>query len=1024
WSILTYESHSLDPTPQEQISAYETSVAHHLTHILNSDNHSVVINSAKVLCETVKEFVAKVGEHAHDQNEGEDSLSRKCAVLNEKLDALLTALSEESEASSSVQTTPEDNIPDLPPDVAPDRVQVSPPPMPPPELEVEEGSPKEQLRARENEKDIIEADIPEVVTTLPLPPSPIEKDYVPEKILHPRKSKPHIWRPKDQLMSRANSLKKAIRQIIEQTEKVVDEQNAQTVENRRAVEAMTSHSSDPEDPEKLQVPKVSVESEDITLDIPAESPSKDIEPDPQPMHSLKVVVDIEPPSFSQGNDFQVTPGSPKPARRSPVPNLTLPTPLSSPEPKRHEFFTLSPPSPMSPDLPEFTAMEILITGPDEEDDQDPIAVTTAEEILASMSPPGPSMACLTVPHFTFSDGDSSTCTTPGSLSPVPGGSPIMSRKGSTSTEFSPPMSPRDSNSPLPSRLQSRRISSMSMYNSSLGLPLLLGKRERSPVKETHPTGFPLLGDPLPSVPALRSALAGGLSHGFISKVLLANADALCAAATPLMLEDVDISDYQERCVMNNYFGIGLDAKIALDFHNKREEHPEKCRSRTKNLMWYGVIGSKEMLHKTFKNLEQRVALECDGQRIVLPNLQGIVVLNITSYMGGTNFWGSNKGDKFTTPSFDDKILEVVAVFGSVQLGISRVLNLQRHRIAQCRSVKITIMGDEGVPVQVDGEAWVQPPGYIRIVHKNRAQMLTKDKVFEEALKTWVEKQKIERPVSPRNHTLSEEESCILRSFVEATEALIKSVKVASICHSSVDQELCHLVTQASGFLDRLYPSGKLSEPAVRTQVSDLVSSVRSLYNETKLFLSDRASSLNMRPEIEEKLVEVVQAMDVEMRKVYDIGGLPHFQAIEQEATELTQKRKEKTKFKLMSRLMRSGRKDKSKDHEYTGPSVRAIQEWGTEEVGQWLVCLGLGEYKEKFIANDIRGPELLHLGRTDLKEMGVTKVGHLKQVDIVVVIIVVVVVAVMVVTVVISRHVNIGTVNVISPVLWLVVIPM
>lgn len=78
---------------------------------------------------------------------------------------------------------------------------------------------------------------------------------------------------------------------------------------------------------------------------------------------------------------------------------------------------------------------------------------------------------------------------------------------------------------------------------------------------------------------------------------------------------------------------------------------------------------------------------------------------------------------------DDKVLEVVAVFGSAQLGISRVFSLQHHRIAQCRSVKISIMGDEGVPVQVDGEAWIQPPGYVQIVHKNRAQMLTRDKVL-------------------------------------------------------------------------------------------------------------------------------------------------------------------------------------------------------------------------------------------------------------------------------------------------------
>ncbi len=78
-----------------------------------------------------------------------------------------------------------------------------------------------------------------------------------------------------------------------------------------------------------------------------------------------------------------------------------------------------------------------------------------------------------------------------------------------------------------------------------------------------------------------------------------------------------------------------------------------------------------------------------------------MVLNIQSFMGGTNFWGSAKDDNiFLPPGFDDGILEVVAVFGSIHMGASRIMNLQRHRIAQCRSVVIRILGSEGVPVQV------------------------------------------------------------------------------------------------------------------------------------------------------------------------------------------------------------------------------------------------------------------------------------------------------------------------------------
>ena len=50
---------------------------------------------------------------------------------------------------------------------------------------------------------------------------------------------------------------------------------------------------------------------------------------------------------------------------------------------------------------------------------------------------------------------------------------------------------------------------------------------------------------------------------------------------------------------------------------------------------------------------------------------------------------------FMAPSYNDKILEVVAVFSTVQLGMAIVVPdgvLQHHRIAQCRSVKITILG--------------------------------------------------------------------------------------------------------------------------------------------------------------------------------------------------------------------------------------------------------------------------------------------------------------------------------------------
>jgi len=86
------------------------------------------------------------------------------------------------------------------------------------------------------------------------------------------------------------------------------------------------------------------------------------------------------------------------------------------------------------------------------------------------------------------------------------------------------------------------------------------------------------------------------SRGLVSMVVLASADALCAPVTPIMDWTPPPDKMEETSVMNNYFGIGIDAKISLDFHNKREESSSKA-SRAKNLMWYGVLGGKELVCK-------------------------------------------------------------------------------------------------------------------------------------------------------------------------------------------------------------------------------------------------------------------------------------------------------------------------------------------------------------------------------------------------------------------------------------------
>ncbi|XP_065354344.1 diacylglycerol kinase eta isoform X2 [Calliphora vicina] len=517
------------------------------------------------------------------------------------------------------------------------------------------------------------------------------------------------------------------------------------------------------------------------------------------------------------------------------------------------------------------------------------------------------------------------------------------------------------------------------------------EKEKTPTEENRK--LPII-NPIVKLPNWPN-LTGG--SGFISKCLMANADTLCAAVSPLMDPDETLlAGYHEKCVMNNYFGIGIDAKISLDFHNKREEHPEKCRSRAKNYMWYGVLGSKQLLQKTCKNLEQRVQLECDGQRIPLPSLQGIVILNIPSFMGGTNFWGNTKKDDiFLPPSFDDRILEVVAVFGSVQMAASRLINLQHHRIAQCHSVQINILGDEEIPIQVDGEAWLQPPGMIRILHKNRVQMLCRNRSLEASLKTWQEKQRQHSISIQRDHSstasehanstdevISERECYVLLNFIEAVSSLVKWVKFLIISHPTLRHDLYAVACRAQDALESIHPQGKLLEgPSLRTNLVEVIDSSRQLYDDACTLLRDRGHSLILREDLESKLSAALASMEMELKKCsvqkcVD-GKLRAYFNVLAPNEEGDGRRKSRA---FWTRL-RSGSTAGQQQFKPPLTNTReAVSNWSVNEVITWLENMQLSEYVDSFLRNDIRGKELLTLGRRDLKDLGVIKVGHVKRI--------------------------------------------
>ncbi|XP_077211419.1 diacylglycerol kinase 1-like [Tasmannia lanceolata] len=176
--------------------------------------------------------------------------------------------------------------------------------------------------------------------------------------------------------------------------------------------------------------------------------------------------------------------------------------------------------------------------------------------------------------------------------------------------------------------------------------------------------------------------------------------------------------------MNNYLGIGCDAKVALDIHNLREENPEKFYNQFLNKMLYAREGAKCIMDRTFADFPWQIRLEVDGVEIEVPeDAEGVLVANVGSYMGGVDLWQNEDEnyDNFDPQSMHDKILEVVSISGTWHLGKLQVGLSRARRLAQGQSIKIHLF--VSLPVQVDGEPWFQEPCTLGISHHGQAFML-------------------------------------------------------------------------------------------------------------------------------------------------------------------------------------------------------------------------------------------------------------------------------------------------------------
>jgi len=199
--------------------------------------------------------------------------------------------------------------------------------------------------------------------------------------------------------------------------------------------------------------------------------------------------------------------------------------------------------------------------------------------------------------------------------------------------------------------------------------------------------------------------------------------------------------------------MGMDAQVSYGFHSERKLHPEKFKNQLSNQKQYLKLACTQgwfcasLFHPMSRNIaclaKVKIMKKCGKwETLEIPqSIRSIVCLNLPSFSGGLNPWGTpskrkqRKRDLVMPPLVDDGLLEIVG-FKDAWHGLV-LLSPKGHgtRLAQAHRVRFEFLrgATDHAYMRMDGEPWKQPlptddgKVVVEISHAGQVKMLaTKD----------------------------------------------------------------------------------------------------------------------------------------------------------------------------------------------------------------------------------------------------------------------------------------------------------